>query len=51
MENGEFFQALDLLEKEKKLNKDMLIASIEAGLASAYKKETGETLKRDAELM
>ncbi len=43
MENAEFFQALDMLEKEKKLDKKMLIASIEAGLASAYKKETGES--------
>ena len=50
MENGEFFQALDLLEKEKKLNKDMLIASIEAGLASAYKKETGECRTVSAKL-
>ncbi len=43
MINREFFLALDQLEKEKKLNKQMLVASIEAGLASAYKKEMGES--------
>lgn len=42
MVNKEFFAALDELEKEKKLNKDLLISSLEAGLASAYKKEMGE---------
>lgn len=42
MINQEFFLALDALEREKKLNKKMLIESIEAGLASAYKKEMGE---------
>jgi N utilization substance protein A len=41
--NREFFLALDQLEREKKLNKDMLMQSIEAGLASAYKKESGES--------
>ncbi len=39
----EFFMALDQLANEKKLDKKMLIESIEAGLASAYKKEMGET--------
>lgn len=43
MINQEFFLALDQLERERKLNKDLLIASIEAGLASAYKKEMGES--------
>lgn len=43
MINQEFFLALDQLEKERKLNKPLLIASIEAGLASAYKKEMGES--------
>ena len=43
MINREFFLALDQLERERKLNKEMLIASIEAGLASAYKKEMGES--------
>jgi N utilization substance protein A len=42
MINQEFFLALDQLEREKKLNKALLISSIEAGLASAYKKEMGE---------
>lgn len=43
MINQEFFLALDQLERERKLNKPLLIASIEAGLASAYKKEMGES--------
>ncbi|MFA6866700.1 MAG: transcription termination factor NusA [Clostridia bacterium] len=43
MINQEFFLALDALEREKKLNKKLLIDSIEAGLASAYKKEMGES--------
>lgn len=43
MINAEFFLALDQLAKERKLDKSMLIASIEAGLASAYKKEMGES--------
>lgn len=50
MVNREFFLALDQLEKEKKLNKQMLIASIEAGLASAYKKEMGESRTVTAKL-
>ncbi len=40
--NREFFAALDMLENEYKLDKEQLIASIESGLASAYKKENGE---------
>lgn len=43
MNNREFFIALEELAREKKLDKKMLIASIEAGLASAYKKEMGES--------
>jgi len=50
MVNREFFLALDQLEKERKLNKQMLIASIEAGLASAYKKEMGESRTVNAKL-
>ena len=38
----EFFAALDDLERDKKLDKKLLISSLEAGLASAYKKEMGE---------
>jgi len=43
MFNKEFFAALDNLEKTKKLDRKMLLASIEAGIASAYKKEMGES--------
>lgn len=50
MINREFFLALEQLERERKLEKGMLIASIEAGLASAYKKETGESRTVTAKL-
>ena len=43
MVNKEFFQALDLFEREKKISKELLIESLESGLASAYKKEYGES--------
>lgn len=43
MVNKEFFQALDLLERDKKISKELLIDSLESGLASAYKKEYGES--------
>lgn len=42
MINKEFFAALDLLEKEKKINKNVFISALEAGLATAYKKEFSE---------
>ncbi len=38
----EFFLALDLIEREYKISKELMIESIEAGLVSAYKKEYGE---------
>ncbi len=50
MINREFFLALEQVERERKLEKGMLIASIEAGLASAYKKETGESRTVTAKL-
>ncbi|HHU42840.1 MAG TPA: transcription termination/antitermination protein NusA [Clostridiales bacterium] len=40
--NKDFFTALDALETERRLDKELLIASLESGLASAYKKEYGE---------
>ena len=36
--NAEFISALDALEKEKNLSKEVLIEAIEAALAAAYKK-------------
>ena len=45
MVNKEFFQALDVLEKEKKISREKLIEALEAGILFAYKKETGETIK------
>ncbi len=42
LDNREFFNALEQLARDRKLDKDQLISYIEAGLASAYKKEMGE---------
>ncbi|MGN0796943.1 MAG: transcription termination factor NusA [Christensenellales bacterium] len=42
MVNRDFFAALDELEKEKRIDKAVFIESLEAGLASAYKRESGE---------
>ena len=39
--NKEFFEALDLLEKEKGISKEYMIAKIEAALANACRKEVG----------
>lgn len=43
MINKEFFHALDALERERRIDKAALIEALEAGLASAYKKEYGES--------
>ncbi len=43
MINKEFFQALDELEREYRIPKESMVESIEAGMASAYKKEYGFT--------
>ncbi|MBR2220733.1 MAG: transcription termination/antitermination protein NusA [Clostridia bacterium] len=40
--NKDFFQALDELESEKKINKEQFIETLETALASAYKKMYGE---------
>ena len=42
MINKDFFAALDELESSKKINKEAFIQALEQGLASAYKRETGE---------
>jgi len=41
--NKEFFEALDLIEKEKGISKEYMIAKIEAALANACRKELGAT--------
>ena len=41
--NAEFFNALDLLEKENGIPKDYMIAQIELALANACRKELGAT--------
>lgn len=42
MINKDFFQALEDLEVEKKINKDAFISTLETALTSAYKKMYGE---------
>ena len=42
MINKDFFQALEDLEAEKKINKETFIATLESALTSAYKKMYGE---------
>ncbi|MBQ2713653.1 MAG: transcription termination/antitermination protein NusA [Clostridia bacterium] len=42
MINKDFFQALDELESEKKINKEQFIETLEAALTSAYKRMYGE---------
>ena len=37
--NQEFFDALDLLEKEKGIPKEYMMERVEAALISAYKRE------------
>lgn len=37
----EFFEALDILEKERKISKEYLLKKIKDALATAYKRETG----------
>ncbi|MBQ7500048.1 MAG: transcription termination/antitermination protein NusA [Clostridia bacterium] len=37
--NKEFFDALDLLEKEKKIPKDLMLEKVEAALVAAYKRD------------
>ena len=39
--NTEFFNALDMLEKEKGIPKEYMLEKVEAALVSAYKKESG----------
>lgn len=41
--NKEFIQAVDLLEKEKGIDKEVLFEAIESALISAYKKNYGTT--------
>lgn len=43
MQNKDLFLALEELEKEKKITKELLIEAIESGLVSAYKKQYGES--------
>ena len=42
MVNKDFFKALDELEAEKKIDKEVFIQTLETALTSAYKKMYGE---------
>ena len=42
MINKDFFLALNQLESEGKIDKDLVLSSLEAAIAQAYKKEYGE---------
>lgn len=42
MINKDFFHALDELESEKKINKEVFVSALESALTSAYKKMYGE---------
>jgi N utilization substance protein A len=42
MVNKDFFMALDDLEREMHISREVFISSLEAGISSAYKKETGD---------
>ncbi len=50
MINKDFFQALDDLEAEKKINKETFIETLETALASAYKKMYGEAKNASVKL-
>ena len=46
----DFFIALDLLEKERKIDKDYFISALESALTSAYKKNFGEAQSAEVKL-
>ncbi len=50
MINKDFFAALDELERTRKIDKGDFIASLEAGLASAYKKENATSAAIEVKL-
>jgi len=43
MINKEFFMALDDLEREMHISREVFLSSLEAGISSGYKKETGDS--------
>ena len=50
MINKDFFNALDDLEREKKINKEYFLESLELALTSAYKKNFGEAKSVEVKL-
>ncbi len=43
IDSNEFFSALDVMAKERRINKEVLFSAIESALISAYKKNFGKT--------
>ena len=43
IDSVEFFSALDMMAKERRINKEVLFSAIESALISAYKKNFGKT--------
>ena len=43
IDSVEFFSALDVMAKERRINKEVLFSAIESALISAYKKNFGKT--------
>ena len=50
MKNQDFFLALDELEKEKRIKKEIFIDTLQTALALAYKKHTGEAQAVEVDL-
>ena len=47
MVNKDFFLALDAIEREKGIDKELIINALEKALASAYNKNYGEEIMRE----
>lgn len=48
--NGELISALEALEKEKNISKEIILEAVEASLITAYKKDNGASLQVRAEI-
>ena len=48
--NGELISALEALEKEKNISKEIILEAVEASLITAYKKDNGANLQVRAEI-
>ena len=50
MVNKDFFAALEDLEKERGINKEVFVSALETALTSAYKKNFGEAMSASVKL-